>query len=300
MLMVIAFFAGLEGLMYLLDIPFKKKIQNATTVEESLAARRKMKFFRRFWSLLLIILLCAGVIALYISIGDVDPQDLARDLGLIISFAIISGWRRLRGNVQSYSKDGYLEKHGEGYVLYLRAFESDDYETGTRLSFSRQDPSDLTFEGILSKVVKRMSGMKMCAIGMTREVDAPYGADRVYVDDQTWQSDVKELMERSAAIIILMSDRESCIWEIEQSAAMIKKSCYLIKSKFEYERIRNSAHTVVPFPAFEDIISKLDEQQAEDFDNENIIIGLMMDDGKFKVETTQDLNSLVAEAISAS
>lgn len=271
MLTVILLFLILEGVMYLIDIPFKRKIKNSTSVETSLKARKTIKIVRVVSTIVLVILSCIVIVVLSVAGDTVDT--IGRDLGLIIAYAITKGWSMLKGNVQANSKEGYLSRH-DSYVLYLRAFEADFYD---------KSPKSYSFESCLAKTVKKR-GANICAIGMTKELDAPYGADRVYVSDETWQADVSELMEKSRMIFILMSDRQSCIWEIGQSARMLSKICFIIDDLDKYKNIKNDSTHKIHFPEVDTLLSKLDNTQLDLSSGLEIYyIGFMMNGEELEV-----------------
>ena len=268
MLTVILLFLILEGIMYLIDIPFKNKIKNSTSVETSLKARKTLKWVRIITTFVLIVVLCVIDIAIGISFGSTDEigQVIGRDVGLIIAYAIMKGWSLLKGNIQTYSKEGYLSRHNN-FVLYLRAFEADFYN---------KSPKSHSLESNLTKAIKKM-GSNICAIGMTKELDAPYGADRVYVGDDTWQTDVAELMQKAKMIFILMSDRESCIWEIAQGARMLDKICFIVNDAEKYKNIKNNSTHHIHFPEYDTIAGKLGDSQS------NKVVCFVMYDGKMEL-----------------
>ena len=253
MLLILIAFAVFGVFIMLLDTPFKNRIEESTSVEESIRARRILSRFRRFWAPFLIVAFCFLMIVVDMKIGQED--QMAHHVAMIIVLAILEGIiPRLRGNVQANSKDEYLAKYKDkGYVLYLRAFESDFYS---------QDPKAHSFEGDLNKAFEKF-GKNLCAIGMTKELDAPYGATRVYVSDESWQADVKELMQHADKIIILASDRQSCIWEISQSAEMLRKTFFIFDSESRYANVKNSLQDSIYFPEFEDVLRKLADRREE-------------------------------------
>lgn len=283
----------------LLDIPFKKKVERSTSVEESLKARRILSGFRRFWAPFLIIAFCVVMIVVDMKIGQAD--QMAHHVGLIIALAIIEGIvPRLRGNVQANSKDQYLAKYkDDGYALYLRAFESDFYT---------KDPKAHSFEGDLNKAFERF-GKNLCAIGMTKELDAPYGATRVYVSDESWQTDVKELMKHADKIIILASDRQSCIWEISQSAEMLRKTFFIFDSESRYVNVKNSLQDTIRFPEFDDVLRRLADRREEwelgeqdsaselkaQLETGDIKLGLVLHDDGFDVVRVGDALAFVED-----
>lgn len=247
--------------MYLIDLPFKNKIKKSTSVETSLKVRKSLKIVRIVTTIFLIALL--WFVCLIISVvNNLDGNLLA----MTTTYAIVRGWFRLKGNVQINSKERYLSRHDD-FILYLRAFEADFYD---------KSPQSHSFESCLAKAIKKR-GANICAIGMTKELDAPVGAERVYVADESWQKDVSELMQKAKMIFILMSDRQSCIWEITQGAKMLNKICFIFDDIDKYERIKNDKTHNIPFPEFEIFVSKLGDKQldkASDF--ENRYIGFMI------------------------
>lgn len=296
MFTVLIVFAIYYGLIRLLDIPFKNKIKKSKSVEESLRARKVLRIARPVIAVILIAFFCVIVAVISINNGDVD--HLSHRIGMIIAIAIMEGWVRMRGNVQANSKDEYISKHKDrGFVLYLRAFESDYYS---------KDPKAQSFEGDLIKALEQR-GCDVCAIGMTKELDAPYGATRVYVSDESWQSDVKELMKNANAIFILMSDRHSCIWEIAQSAEMLQKTCFIIDSKDKYVNVINELKGSVRLPEYMEILQQISngkeeweqeeresvEELQEQLDNGSIKLGLIVDENGFKTIKVEDLAVLV-------
>ena len=265
MLMVILLFMVLEGIMFLIDIPFKNRIKNSTSVETSLKARKTLKWVRIISAFVLIVVLCVIDIVIGVSFGSTD--EIGRDLGMIIAYAIVKGWSILKGNIQTYSKEGYLSRHNS-FVLYLRAFEADFYD---------KSPKSHSLESNLAKAIKKR-GANLCAIGMTKELDAPYGADRVYLDDDSWQSGVSELMEKASMIFILMSDRQSCIWEISQGAGMLNKICFIIEDIEKFNSVKSDQTHNIRFPEIDTILSKLDKSPSDIVSNfKGHFIGFMMD-----------------------
>jgi hypothetical protein len=73
---------------------------------------------------------------------------------------------------------------------------------------------------------------------MTKEIESPRGALRVYLSDSNWKEDVYDLMHNAQKIYILVNDRNSCIWEIEQSIEMIDKTVYIVDDLQKYDNVR--------------------------------------------------------------
>lgn len=89
---------------------------------------------------------------------------------------------------------------------------------------------------------------------MTKEADSPIGAKRIYVDDSSWKEDVKELIEKSETIFILVRDRESCIWEIETAIAHLKKVKFIIDDIDKYNNVRETLKNKIDLPEITDLI----------------------------------------------
>ncbi len=78
------------------------------------------------------------------------------------------------------------------------------------------------------------------------------GAVRVYVNNQTWKEDVKELMEKANTTFILVNDRTSCIWEIEQSSSLLGKTIFIIDDKRKYINVCLSLNNIANLPEIPD------------------------------------------------
>lgn len=123
----------------------------------------------------------------------------------------------------------------EEFAIFLRGFSSDDYEKSQMekledahrrakfLRTKRVDPSTQPFsERSFYKAIKKM--MPIYAVGMTKELESPEGCKRIYLDDETWQRDVGNLIERAQYVFVLLHDSESCIWEIQQCDSFLNKN----------------------------------------------------------------------------
>lgn len=280
MLTVILLFILAEGIIKLVDLPFKKRIENSTSVEDSLRTRKQLKVVRRLVSFVLILVMLA--ILLSISIATESYDSIGKDIGMVIAYAIVVGWRELRGNVQDRSLKDYLAKNTR-FALYLRAFEADYYST---------NPKSFSFELFLCELLSKKK-VKVCAVGMTKEVDAPLGAVRVYLPDESWQDGVRELIERSGLVFVLVSDRDSCVWEIMQSASCLSKVCFFLDSIERYSNVVAQVGGVIPFPSVNEIktvVPTIGEPKKNGdvsmcallFDEKNAPLILQVDDkGKF-------------------
>lgn len=106
----------------------------------------------------------------------------------------------------------------EKFILYLRGFSVDSYEgikpLQKRMSFDSF--SEYHFISILKKY------LPVYSVGMTKELSAPLGATRIYLNDIEWEKDVHDLIERAELVVVLVNDSDSCLWEIENCVNLTK------------------------------------------------------------------------------
>lgn len=294
--MVIICFVLFEGIMYLASIPFKNTIKNSSDVKKCVSARKNIRVVRLILTPVLVVAFIIFIVV-YSQNNNVPSDIMTKDMALVTVFTIASGWSKLIGHINAYTKEQYFEKHKKGFALFLRAFNKDKYGSGKNpYSFNVFQKKSYSFEEKLTKTVKSICKIKMCAVGMTKEVDAPYGADRVYVSDISWQADVRELMEKSKLIFIYMSSRDSCIWEINQSRDLLKKTCFIIESREIYEGVVKKQNPGIYFPAFDKIIESLNDKDiAQELKDKTTLLGLMIIGSHFYVTKTNVLvlNQLV-------
>ena len=243
MLEIIIVFAIYIGLQKLLDNPVENKIRNAKTAEEANEYRKRLKKFRTAFFVIFLTVYIVFSIWLNFGVGEQDNDTIVNSIkglcfGGLMMYQYLKQQKKYRefmGNVSTYGKNEYLEQN-EHFALFLRGFEEDDYSKEEDLAKynDSQKFSEYKFMSILQK------RMPACAIGMTKETDSPYGAQRIYVNDDSWRQDVKELMEKAEEIYILVNDRNSCIWEIEQSSTMLCKTIFIIDEVSKYENVRKS------------------------------------------------------------
>ena len=69
--------------------------------------------------------------------------------------------------------------------------------------------------------------MPAYAVGMTKELNSPIGAERIYLNDAEWESEVMDLMTKASLIVILLNDSQSCIWEICKSNQFKNKVVFI-------------------------------------------------------------------------
>lgn len=236
--------------------PLKDKLQKSTNVDESVAIRRKMKWIRN--------ISLVGFLLLYLVIGPIIVAQMSNVTwaqywlsGSTPAFGILiyNIWQAFRqkeennplGPISTRRKEDVLNLN-KPFVLYLRGFENDNYSCkfkiesqGKCISFSEYN------------LVKEMKDrIPVYAVGMTKETYSPVGADRVYLDDSTWKDDVRELMIAADKIVILVNDKENCIWEIEQTYNLKEKTIFIVNDYYKYLMAKFKLENKYDLPRIED------------------------------------------------
>ena len=241
MLEVVIVFGIFSWLMSLISKPFAKKIKNASTIDEAVKYRKRLYLLRWGFSIFFVVIYVVPPIYLNPNLDFWANGYGKYTIGAIFVYLISqNGFKELRGNISLLTKERFLDKYNS-YALYLRGFNDDVY--GVAVSTVEKDRfSENCF------IEELESYMPACAVGMTKEMDAPYGAERVYVSDDTWKEDVLDLMMNSNKIFVLLNDRPSCIWEIEQCAEVLDKTCFLVEDIEKYNVVRSALAGIIDFP----------------------------------------------------
>ena len=228
----------------LLERPLIKKIKKATSVKEAISIRGRIKIMR---GIVFIIVLFAYIIYLLYCVRDMPLKQMGRLLFnvvfyIVFFFIINKGANDVVGNISETDKETFLQANPK-YSLYLRGFEQDNYSHLSKIRYGKFDRfCELAFTLILNEITK------LCAVGMTKDIDSPLGADRIYLDDANWKQDVYELMEKAQHIYILVDDRESCIWEIRTAIPMIHKVTFIVDDLEKYNKVRATLNKELYFP----------------------------------------------------
>lgn len=148
------------------------------------------------------------------------------------------------GNFSYQSIDNVMNSN-KNFIVFLRGFEKDNYTAKKKLLKKKKfnDFSEFHFFECLRKLLD----YEFYAVGMTKEIEAPFGADRVYLENYCWRKDVKMMMDKSAYIIVEINDKPSCVWEIEQCDIYPKKTFFLITDKEKYKNVYNYIIQKRPF-----------------------------------------------------
>lgn len=236
-------------LLKLVDRPMAKRIYDAPDIETALNLKKRLIKKRKVLLIGFIIIIFAVPLAEMYLIANPNDYDKAV-LGFIKIFFLIillllfldydNKHHRILGNLSILKAEDFLASEKE-YVLYLRGFESDIYNK------KKVDEKDFS-EDNLSKTVLKGLKMPLVAVGMTKEVDCPLGGMRVYVKDETWRQEVLELMHKAEKIVYRVNDRNSCVWEIENSTEMYDKCVFVVDDLPRYLNVKTVLSETLTLP----------------------------------------------------
>lgn len=270
---------------YLSEIYYSTRIRRSTSSEEANNYRNKIKMLRMtvfslYWvSFVIIIILIAGnaLLSLPSNTNHAVTHDILSGIvgmGYMLYDCFLGENKLLDveeeyGNIDVFSKDEVINYR---FSFYLRAFETDStvYLTEKEL-IKRQQKKFSRFSEYEFCSAFQNNGLDLYAIGNPKETDAPQGAHRIYVDHDKWQEDVKELIDKCQILFILMSPRESCIWEIKQTPPYLDKTVFIIDNLQTYgECLKMVEHLSFPqidTDGYHAIYKKDDEWQILEFEN---------------------------------
>lgn len=239
MIYLLVLFALFGYVLTLIDRPSKKKIEGARDSVTAIHYRKQLLRNRKIAYFVFVALIVASdVFILKDIVAEGDTLVLGFTLLAVIGSLVLlyfflhasNQYLKIQGRVSTFSASEFISEN-ERFILFLRGFESDAYHVGDigKWDFSEEK---------LSKVVEKGLGIPMCAIGMTKEADSPLGGTRVYVDDENWEETVVDLMRKAEKIIILVNDRDSCLWEIQQAHDLMDKCSFIINDLVKYQKAR--------------------------------------------------------------
>lgn len=244
-ILVVSFVWGVFNLIKkFYDVIAIRVIRQVSDVKQAVIIRRRLLKLRMVTLYLWLGILIVSVFVIY-SVIYSQPGVECNDndvLSFLLNFFVcatilyiqISSEKSktdIYGNLSYFTADEYIARDEEFY-LYLRGFEDDT-------PFKESGKHSLKFdESLLAEAVEYGTGAQMCALGMTYELDSPIGAQRVYVNDDNWQEKVLMLMQKAKQIFILINNRKSCLWEIEQAAEMKDKIVFIVDSREKYDYVR--------------------------------------------------------------
>lgn len=230
-----------------IDIPFKKRIKATSTTDEAMIVREKFKRHRKLFLIIFIVAFILFYSFLMVEsilndgrniYSEIVRSVISLSIVILISYLQLRKHNRLVGNISTFTKDKYLESTTR-FSLYLRSFEKDNYSK--KLSASKPYYNERFSEYWFIEALRLRKAT--CAVGMTKETDSPLGATRIYLDDENWKTDVLELMEKADTIYILVDDRPSCLWEIEQTSSLLHKTTFIIDDASKYRNVKDATNS---------------------------------------------------------
>ena len=226
-LIFFAVFALVDWLLGYIEGAYSRKIHTSDQMSEALIYR--MRYARnRFWISFVILV---GVLIIMVCI---DGAESAKYMPLV------AGWwigkrKQLSKHLNPVSWRTIKEVQDTDYILYLRGFNVDSYVD--KASLEKQNEFKRFNE---YKYVKLLSlYYPVYAVGMTKELYAPNGADRIYLNDNTWESDVHSLINNAKLIVVYLNDSESCIKEITLCASYPNKVLYIIDDLLKFKAVKD-------------------------------------------------------------
>ncbi len=180
---------------------YSKKIKAAENKEISVSIRKRYSYIR-------FCIVILAIILMFLLLSFINEPFYVFMLLTVLIKWIDLALRKILPVSDKQLKD---ISQDEKFVLYLRGFSSDNYNGVSTLLFdSRFDCfSEFHFIRILNKY------FPVYAVGMTKELSSPYGAKRIYLDDNDWEEGVSKLIDLAEMVIVLVNDSDSCIKEIE-------------------------------------------------------------------------------------
>lgn len=232
------------------------KVRDTKDAISAIKIRKKIYWLQRLSLIIAAILIMPFIIVLS-SIFEGDPLPSLSDflfldlVGIFLMFAFMMMPVIFQGesnflHISWYSKESFLKRHSS-FSLYLRAFEVDSYTAKTKW-YHRLFPDIKTQRFAEHKFASANKHQTICTIGLPEETEAPYGATRVYVENDTWKSEVHELMQLADKIYILLSNRESCLWEIQKSTELLNKTVFIVEPSCDYPGIRTHLNNIIDLP----------------------------------------------------
>lgn len=216
-----------------------KKIKNASTEGEIKYLRSKLIKERKL-SLILLVVICLLLYIVQVPLYDFEWYNLDLIKGSVFTFAFSQFFIRRRkdhnpfGNLSDLVLSDVMNNL-DNYILYLRSFTVDNYETIEKVANKKYVKGTFS-EYLFTKSIEKY--IKTLAVGMTKEIESPIGAKRIYLTDNSWQSGVATLLDNSIGVCILVDDSSSCIWEINKSHKYLHKTVFIVTDISKYYRAK--------------------------------------------------------------
>lgn len=247
-------------LFFYCERQLERKLNTVHSVYEANKWRRKIRIVRivLFFFIAPIILLTASAV-----LAEMNPIEFFIDIFrhdpvfpiifiIVLGIYINSMWRIIR-RVSPLSIEDVLKKNK--YGLYLRAF-GEDWKSAYFESSNRQRKvPKLTFPEFIESAFIG-SFKDMIAVGIPNEVDSCCGAHRVYLDEDSWREGVIQLIANAQFIVVLISNKDSCIWELSQLRNSLEKTLFIVNDMSVYETVRCEVEKQIPLPKLDEKLSQ--------------------------------------------
>lgn len=227
---------------------YASRIVRSKDVNEAINLRKRYRFFVSFERLIYAVIALVGCILIcevsdYIGEYEVKVNERYFSSPLFwclfvlceIYYVILMVKNNRYSPITNLSHIRTIDqKLNKPFILFLRGFGTDIYSVNFQEKRKNRDVfSEHNF-------IKRLLMLyNVYAVGRPEELQAPSGAARIYLDNATWQQDVQRLMKEALFIVILVSDKQNCVWEIEQTAEMRTKTIYIINNREKYNNVKH-------------------------------------------------------------
>lgn len=249
---------------------FEKQIKNSESVEDAVVIRKEYKKTRvliifPFFILNILVIIFLNYIAnsvlvdsshfiiklLFYKIFNLSPLEIfyTAVLWTIMGYTFGGGFYSFsQFNPVSFLtiQEFFDNIRQRNFSLYLRGFERDSYLARNIEHDEVNCFSEKLFVEQLFPIIP------VYAVGMSKELTSPNGSIRIYLSDAHWKTDVLRMMNCAHSIFILVNQKESCIWEIRQSAKMLEKVCFVIDNLSQYNSVRAQIGYEIDFPDIEE------------------------------------------------
>lgn len=228
----------LDLLLDYMEGKYGLKISEAEEMSESLIYRMRYAKYRLCFS-------CVILLTAFISMLIIDGIDGAKMCPFLVGWIYVKQ-RRMSKHQNPVSWRTLNDVRDSEFILYLRGFSSDTYKDARSLE------SNNTNKFCEKKCIDVLSlYYPVYAVGMTKELYAPHGAKRIYLKDETWESDVMDLIKRAKMVMVYLNDSVSCIREIHHCSSFTDKTLYIIDDIAKFRSVRdycrkNNLHNALP------------------------------------------------------
>lgn len=168
----------------------------------------------------------------------------------LIYFSFQKKWKRIKGNISTSDLESFNYIRAK-YALFLRGFDNDDYNKIDALENPKVEKYEHLSEYWFFKLLSKRHKLPVVSVGMTKELDSPLGTKRIYLDDNEWKVGVRTLMENADKILILVNDRDSCIWEIAQSKDFLHKTIFIVDNEEKYIAAKEKLKDLISLPSLQ-------------------------------------------------